>query len=1126
MIRERLPRATIITFWHIPWPNAERFGICPVGERAARGHARLEHRRLPHPAPLQQLHRGGRPLPRGAHRSRAAVGGPRAGARRWCGRTRSRSSGRTAGRRTRRRWRSAGARCAPSSASRRTRSSASASTASTTRRASRSASSRSSALLERFPHLRGRFTFVQLAAPSRTLIPQYRRARTSGSRRSRRASTRGSPRARWRPIVLLRAHHEPPDGLPLPPRRRRLLRVEPPRRHEPRREGVRRGARRRARRARAVALHRGGARAHRGAAREPVRPRGGERAPSRPRSRCPPTSRRSACARCAPSCRTSTSTAGRGGCSPTPRGCGSATGSRAASPRGSAPSRRGRGERMRPILSEDARGTLEALARERALLVFDFDGTLAPHRRPARGGGHARVAPGRSSGWRRSSTRARSSRGGRGPTSAPASRASRSSRSWGTTAPRRGSGRSTGAARPHRRGLGARALRAALAEHAGESRSRTRGSPWRSTTGAPPIPGPPRRGRAPPRRALAGARVFGGTRVVNVVPAGAPDKGAAVVELLAPDRRRTALYVGDDVTDEDAFAAEAVVVPVRVGPSPTVGRALLPARAGGRGRAPARARLRPPPRRRPRRVRGLPRPRAAAPDAGRGAPRPGRPIRLNRQLSPETSPRSMKRKSAPSAPPPASGAPAAPPIFKVIVAPVQAFFRLEAASGLVLLGAAAARPRVGEPRRRRELPRLRRRASRGAARPGRRRVHAARPRERRPHDALLLRRGDGDQARARPRRAPHPARRRRSPSSRRSAAWSCPRRIYLAFNAGGARAAGVGHPDGDGHRLRHRRPHAPRAAGAPRARRVRDRARHLRRHRRDPRHRDLLRARALDPLARRGGRRLGRPRPARALAAVRSGLAWALAGGAPAGSPSTTAGSTRPSRAWWLGLAVPARAPDRAAARDRRPRHPRSPRSPPAPTTSLDGEEIRAIERALEVREAPLDALHLHPPPLGGLRRSCRCSPSSTPASRSRPLARAAHRSGRGGDRRRVVRREARRDLRVHGRQREARPRADARRGVVGEAPRRVPRAGIGFTVALFIAGLAFPDDAAAARPGQGRDPRRLLRRRDRGRARAARHPSGPALIGAPGTTAVPADARPALEGRSPGPGAVATLDA
>jgi trehalose 6-phosphate synthase len=29
MIRERLPQATIITFWHIPWPNSEAFGVCP-----------------------------------------------------------------------------------------------------------------------------------------------------------------------------------------------------------------------------------------------------------------------------------------------------------------------------------------------------------------------------------------------------------------------------------------------------------------------------------------------------------------------------------------------------------------------------------------------------------------------------------------------------------------------------------------------------------------------------------------------------------------------------------------------------------------------------------------------------------------------------------------------------------------------------------------------------------------------------------------------------------------------------------------------------------------------------------------------------------------------------------------
>jgi trehalose 6-phosphate synthase len=29
LVRQRLPRATIISFWHVPWPNAERLGICP-----------------------------------------------------------------------------------------------------------------------------------------------------------------------------------------------------------------------------------------------------------------------------------------------------------------------------------------------------------------------------------------------------------------------------------------------------------------------------------------------------------------------------------------------------------------------------------------------------------------------------------------------------------------------------------------------------------------------------------------------------------------------------------------------------------------------------------------------------------------------------------------------------------------------------------------------------------------------------------------------------------------------------------------------------------------------------------------------------------------------------------------
>ena len=53
---------------------------------------------------------------------------------------------------------------------------------------------------------------------------------------------------------------------------------------------------------------------------------------------------------------------------------------------------------------------------------------------------------------------------------------------------------------------------------------------------------------------LRGVRVVGGKHVVNVVPAGAPHKGMA----LERERRRlrcaAAVYVGDDDTDEDAFA--------------------------------------------------------------------------------------------------------------------------------------------------------------------------------------------------------------------------------------------------------------------------------------------------------------------------------------------------------------------------------------------------------------------------------------------------------------------------------------------------------------------------------------------------------------------------------------------
>jgi trehalose 6-phosphate phosphatase len=66
-------------------------------------------------------------------------------------------------------------------------------------------------------------------------------------------------------------------------------------------------------------------------------------------------------------------------------------------------------------------------------------------------------------------------------------------------------------------------------------------------------------------RDLPGARVFGGHAVVNAVPVGSHDKGMAIGRLLQRLDRRAALYVGDDATDEDAFSSRHVAVSIRVG---------------------------------------------------------------------------------------------------------------------------------------------------------------------------------------------------------------------------------------------------------------------------------------------------------------------------------------------------------------------------------------------------------------------------------------------------------------------------------------------------------------------------------------------------------------------------------
>jgi trehalose 6-phosphate phosphatase len=64
---------------------------------------------------------------------------------------------------------------------------------------------------------------------------------------------------------------------------------------------------------------------------------------------------------------------------------------------------------------------------------------------------------------------------------------------------------------------------------------------------------------------LRGARFLGGKAVVNVLPKGAPNKGSALQLCLGRAGCSTAIYVGDDLTDEDAFALSEPVLGIRVG---------------------------------------------------------------------------------------------------------------------------------------------------------------------------------------------------------------------------------------------------------------------------------------------------------------------------------------------------------------------------------------------------------------------------------------------------------------------------------------------------------------------------------------------------------------------------------
>jgi len=209
MIRKRLPAATVIAFWHIPWPNAERMGICPwrnelleglLGSSIVGFHTQLHcnnfldsvdryletRRDREHNAVVMKGHRTlVRPYP-------ISIEWPV----RWVETAPSIEECRE------RVWRDVGL-----------KPNALLGIGVDRLDYTKGVEERLLAvemLLERHPEFRGRFTFAQLAAPSRTKIERYKELNETVEHLTERINLRFGTRD-YQPIVLLRSHHEPPE---------------------------------------------------------------------------------------------------------------------------------------------------------------------------------------------------------------------------------------------------------------------------------------------------------------------------------------------------------------------------------------------------------------------------------------------------------------------------------------------------------------------------------------------------------------------------------------------------------------------------------------------------------------------------------------------------------------------------------------------------------------------------------------------------------------------------------------------------------------------------------------------------------------------------------------------------
>jgi trehalose 6-phosphate synthase len=209
MIRERMPRATILTFWHIPWPNAERLGICPWHDEILAGllgssivgfHTQQHCNNFIDSVDAFMESRIDREANAVVQGSRKTLVRPYPISIEWPVH-----------------WLDGIASIAKCRASVRQelglRDDALLGVGIDRLDYTKGIEERLQAvdqLLIRHPVYRGRFTFAQLAAPSRTKIPHYRDLNERIERLAEDINKRWAD-GDYRPIALLRSHHEPPD---------------------------------------------------------------------------------------------------------------------------------------------------------------------------------------------------------------------------------------------------------------------------------------------------------------------------------------------------------------------------------------------------------------------------------------------------------------------------------------------------------------------------------------------------------------------------------------------------------------------------------------------------------------------------------------------------------------------------------------------------------------------------------------------------------------------------------------------------------------------------------------------------------------------------------------------------